>query len=78
MTRIESIYKHVFHELPESRQEDDRLTEVLKEELANMTGDQEEKERLLDIVFTGSSYGQTSGFVSGFRFAIALIFESLI
>lgn len=78
MTRIESIYKRVFHELPESRQEDDALAARIKEEVESMEGDPEEKERLSDIMFIGSSYGQVSGFISGFRFAIALMFESLV
>lgn len=78
MTRIESIYKHVFHELPESRPEDNELAKRIKEEIECMEGDPEEKERLSDIMFIGSSYGQASGFISGFRFAIALILESLV
>lgn len=78
MARIESIYKRVYHEIPESRQEDERMAERIKEEIENMDCDPEDKERLSDIMFIGSSHGQTSGFISGFRFAIALILESLV
>lgn len=78
MARIESIYKRVYHELPESRQEDERLAERIKEELENVECDPEDREKLSDIMFIGSSYGQASGFISGFRFAMALILESLV
>lgn len=78
MTRIESIYQRVFHELPESRSADSELEEQIKAEVENIDCPEEEKERISEIMFTGSSYGQASGFVSGFRFAMALILESLI
>lgn len=78
MTRVENIYKRVYHELSESRQEDERLNERIKEEIKNMECDPEDWEKLSEIMFIGSSYGQASGFISGFRFAIALILESLV
>lgn len=78
MTRIEEIYSRVFHELPDSKPGDDELHEQIKAEVASINCSGEEKERLSEIMFIGSSYGQASGFVSGFRFAMALMFESLV
>ena len=43
------------------------------EEPAGMT-----KESVADLIYAGSSYGQKAGFESGFNYAIALIFESLV
>lgn len=78
MTRIENIYTRAFQELPETRSEDDALTEELKEYLENVKWPVSSREEMEELVYAGSSFGQKRGFISGFRYAIALIFESLI
>lgn len=78
MTKLESIYASVVCNLPERRQEDDRLTARIKEAVNNLDCPEEERQKLSEAMFEGSSYGQLSGFVSGFRFAVSLLAECLV
>lgn len=78
MIRIENIYERAFHELPEARTDDKALEEEIREYLDTVNWPVKDREELEDLVFAGSSYGQHSGFISGFRYALALVFESLV
>ena len=78
MSRLEEIYQRTFNELPEGRGKDEELAEKIKEALLFMDCPGEEQERIEEAMFTGSSIGQAHGFYTGFRFAIGLLFESLV
>lgn len=78
MTRIENIHERAFHELPEARTDDKALEEEIREYLDTVSWPVKDREELEDLVFAGSSYGQHSGFISGFRYALALVFEGLV
>lgn len=78
MGRIEDIYRLVFQDLPDSQAMDNKLSERIEAEINRMDIDQEDKEKATDMMYAGSSHGQAIGFISGFRFAMALIIESLV
>lgn len=78
MTRIENIYELVFSRLPECQKSDEELMEKVEKEVKNMDCTEDERKRLLDAMYIGSSYGQSNGFVSEFRFAIVLMAECLM
>lgn len=78
MSRLEEIYQRTFNELPEGRGKDEELAEKIKEAVAYMDCQGEERERISEAMFTGSSIGQAHGFYTGFRFAMGLVFESLV
>lgn len=80
MTRIENIYSKAYSGTAAAFSDDNTVGEAVKEQI------QKEKERVSrgltedewsDLVSLGTSYGQAQGFKSGFRYALALIFESL-
>lgn len=78
MSRIGNIYESAFFELPQARADDMELEKELKEYLETASWPVESWEELKDMVFAGGSYGQKRGFISGFRYAIALLLESLV
>ena len=78
MTRKEHIYAQAFQSLPEGQAADEGLSDEIKEYLQNVILPVQNRAELEDLVYAGSSYGQKSGFVSGFRYAVALLAESLV
>lgn len=78
MRRIEDIYRLVFQELPDSQAMDHKLSERIEAEINGMNIGPEDKDKAADMMYAGSSHGQAIGFISGFRFAMALIIESLV
>lgn len=78
MTRLESIYRDVVHEFPESRIPDTELGKQIDEAVRRMDCQEEEKSKIREVMFTGSSYGQSAGFKQGFRFAVALLAEIIV
>lgn len=78
MTRLESIYRKVAHDFPESRRSDTDLGKQIDEAVREMDFPEEEKSMIREVMLTGSSYGQSAGFKQGFCFALALLAESLV
>lgn len=79
MTRIGNIYTESFGKLPDAMTGDKKLTEMIQKEVIDKLGEPSgiTKEGLADLIYAGGSCGQKCGFESGFRYALALIFESL-
>lgn len=79
ISRIDEIYKDVYGHTSMAHIKDAQLSEKVKETLesihdqGNLT-----REAIGDLVYTGSSIGQAQGFREGFRYAMSLIFESLV
>lgn len=78
MTRLEEIYKRVVNELPESRRADQELSARIREAAERIDCPEEQRAALREAMYTGSSYGHISGFMSGFRFAVQLFIETLV
>lgn len=78
MTRLEEIYKKVANDLPENQRTDQELSARIREAADRLDCPEEEREDFKEAMFTGSSFGQVSGFVSGFRFAVLLFVETLV
>lgn len=80
MTKISGIYTELYGKTPEAIATDTELSDKIKEEILDPVEDFSKltRQECEDRVFFGSSYGQKQGFESGFKYAMALIFESLV
>lgn len=77
--RIGTIYEEIYGKSTMADIEDKRLSEKVNELLTDADNcGKLNREKVYDLVFAGSSTGQAHGFREGFRFAFALIFESLV
>lgn len=74
MSKLQDIYQRAYNNTPAATVDDNTVGEAVREQI------EREKSRTggrSDLVCLGTSYGQAQGFESGFRYALALIFESL-
>lgn len=78
MTRLDCIYQKVVHEFPESRRPDEELDDQIDEAMRGIECEDEEKEQICELMYTGSSYGQRAGFKQGFCFVVELLAEVLV
>lgn len=79
ISRIQEIYKEVYRKSSMADIKDEQLSEKVEEHLSKVTDYQSLTEKEIgDLVFVGSSEGQAQGFQEGFRYAMALVFESLV
>lgn len=80
MSRIGNIYTESYSKSSAAISADGKLSETIQEEIVDRIGEPASmtKESVADLIYAGSSYGQKAGFESGFNYAIALIFESLM
>lgn len=79
MTRIGSIYTESYCKSSAAISADSELTETIQSQIVDglVEPSTMTKESVADLVLAGSSYGQKGGFESSFKYAMALIFESL-
>lgn len=79
MTRINKVYANAYNKTPAAIVADNELSEQIRKELVDKMKkpDSLTEEAIADLIYAGSSYGQAQGFESGFKYAMALIFESL-
>lgn len=80
MTRIENIYRKAYSGTPAATADDNTVGEAVREQVErekSRAGGTLSEDEWSDLVCLGTSYGQEQGFKSGFRYALALIFESL-
>ena len=79
MNQISRIYTKAYSNTPAAISADNELSEIIRREV--LGGVMEDatltKEDCSELVFMASSYGEEYGFMSGFRYALALVFESL-
>ena len=75
---IETIYKKVYADLPEQTGKDDFSMSGKLDVLIEETNLEElDKEKLALLMCRASVIGQEQGFVSGWKFALRLLAESL-
>lgn len=79
MTRISQIYKTAYSNTAAAISADRTLTERINREVIEPVHSFVElkENQYTDLIFAGSGIGQEQGFQEGFRYALALIFESL-
>lgn len=80
MTKVGRIYTESYSNTSDAISADKELTEIIETEIISKMKNPESMamESLTDLIFAGSSLGQKRGFESGFKYAMSLIFESLI
>ena len=80
MSKLQDIYQRAYNNTPAATVDDDTVGEAVREQIerekSRSSGTLSEDE-WSEQVRHGTSYGQAQGFESGFRYALALIFESL-
>ena len=79
MKKLKDIYQRAYR-TSAAISDDDTVGEAVQEQIdiaRSRAGGTLSEEEWSDLVCLGTSYGQEQGFESGFRYALALIFESL-
>ncbi|GAA0243381.1 hypothetical protein GCM10008922_00680 [Faecalicatena contorta] len=80
MAKVGRIYTESYSKTYDAISADNELTEIIETEIISKMKSHENMtmEYITDLIFAGSSCGQKCGFESGFKYAMSLIFESLI
>lgn len=79
ISRIAAIYQEVYSKSSMAEIKDKKLSEALQKEIDNIPDYKAlTRDEIEDIMYIGSSTGQAQGFREGFRYAVALLVESLI
>ncbi len=81
MSKLQDIYQRAYNNTPAATVDDNTVGEAVREQIErekSRAGGTLSEDEWSDLVCLGTSYGQAQGFESGFRYALALIFESLI
>ncbi len=79
ISRISAIYQEAYSKSSMADIKDKKLSDELQKELDSITDyGALTRDEIEDIICAGSSMGQAQGFREGFRYAVALLFESLI
>lgn len=80
MSKLQDIYQRAYNNTPAATVDDNTVGEAVREQIERekgRAGGTLSEDEWSDLVCLGTSYGQAQGFESGFRYALALIFESL-
>ena len=80
MSKLQDIYQRAYNNTPAATVDDNTVGEAVREQIErekSRAGGTLSEDEWSDLVCLGTSYGQAQGFESGFRYALALIFESL-
>lgn len=80
MSKLQDIYQRAYNNTPAATVDDDTVGEAVRAQIErekSRAGGPLSEDAWSDLVCLGTSYGQAQGFESGFRYALALIFESL-
>lgn len=79
MNRISRIYTKAYSNTPAATAVDNELDEIIRSDILDGVSQDARltKEECSVLVYAASSHGEEHGFVSGFQYALALIFESL-
>ena len=80
MSKLQDIYQRAYNNTPAATVDDNTVGEAVREQIErekSRAGGPLSEDEWSDLVCLGTSYGQAQGFESGFRYALALIFESL-
>ena len=80
MSKLQDIYQRAYNNTPAATVDDNTVGEAVRAQIErekSRAGGRLSEDEWSDLVCLGTSYGQAQGFESGFRYALALIFESL-
>ena len=80
MSKLQDIYQRAYNQTSDATVDDNTVGEAVRKEVErekSRAGGTLSEDEWSDLVCLGTSYGQAQGFESGFRYALALIFESL-
>lgn len=80
MSKLQDIYQRAYNQTPAAAADDNTVGEAVREQIErekSRAGGTLSEDEWSDLVCLGTSYGQAQDFESGFRYALALIFESL-
>ena len=80
MSKLQDIYQRAYNNTPAATVDDNTVGEAVRAQIERekiRAGGTLSEDEWSDLVCLGTSYGQAQGFESGFRYALALIFESL-
>lgn len=79
ISRIQEIYREVYRKSSMAEIKDRQLSDIIQRRLEEIPDHENlTRQAIGDLVFAGSSEGQAQGFREGFRYAMALVFESLV
>lgn len=79
ISRIAEIYQEVYSKSSMAEIKDKQLSDIIQKRLEAVPDHENfTRQTIGDLVFAGSSEGQAQGFREGFRYAMALVFESLV
>lgn len=79
ISRIAEIYQEVYSKSSMAEIKDKQLSDIIQKRLEEVPDHENfTRQTVGDLVFAGSSEGQAQGFREGFRYAMALVFESLV
>ena len=80
MSKLQDIYQRAYNQTSDATGDDNTVGEAVRKEVErekSRAGGTLSEDEWSDLVCLGTSDGQAQGFESGFRYALALIFESL-
>lgn len=80
MSKLQDIYQRAYNNTPAAAADDNSIDEEIREMIEyekNQADGTLSEDKWSDLVYYGAGCGQARGFESGFKYALALIFETL-